>query len=45
MASLAGVSLVCLVLPAWTDSTTALIVWICAGAVLATHAPKERHVS
>jgi hypothetical protein len=31
-AALIGISLVAIVLPAWVDSTTALIVWICAGA-------------
>lgn len=32
-ASFIGISVVALVLPAWVDSTTALITWICAGAV------------
>jgi hypothetical protein len=32
-AAIVGISLVGLVLPAWVDSTTALIVWTCAGAV------------
>ncbi|HEX3082192.1 MAG TPA: O-antigen ligase family protein [Candidatus Saccharimonadia bacterium] len=30
-----GVSVVAVVLPAWTDSTTALITWICAGTAAA----------
>ncbi len=42
-AALAGVSLVCLVLPAWTDSTTALIVWICAAAA-ASSSSEANHV-
>lgn len=33
-AAIVGVSLVALVLPAWTDSSTALIAWICAGAIM-----------
>lgn len=32
--ALVGISAVCLLLPAWTDSSTALIVWICAGAAV-----------
>lgn len=32
-ASLIGISMVALVLPAWTDSSTALIMWITAGGV------------
>jgi hypothetical protein len=34
LAALIGVSVTALVLPAWTDSTTALIVWTAAGAVI-----------
>jgi hypothetical protein len=46
LAALAGVSVTALVLPAWTDSTTALTVWTAAGAVLgaATHPSEPAHV-
>lgn len=33
--SFLGVGIICLLLPAWTDSTTALIAWICAGSAAA----------
>ncbi len=36
IAALLGVSVAALVLPAWTDSSTALITWICAGAAITT---------
>ncbi|HSX00860.1 MAG TPA: hypothetical protein VLF67_01345 [Candidatus Saccharimonas sp.] len=34
LAALAGISLDALVLPAWTDSTTALVFWVLAGAII-----------
>lgn len=46
LAAFAGISVTALVLPAWTDSTTALTVWTAAGAVLgaATQPPEPAHV-
>jgi hypothetical protein len=41
LAALAGVSVTSLVLPAWTDSTTALTVWIAAGSLIGL--TRERH--
>jgi len=40
-AALAGISVNALVLPAWTDSTGALVFWILAGAMLGLHPSKE----
>jgi len=42
--ALLGVSLVALVLPSWTDSTTALVTWTCAGAA-ASVLPARSHNS
>lgn len=44
LAALVGVSLTSLVLPAWTDSTTALCVWTAAGAALAINPKEADHV-
>jgi hypothetical protein len=44
LAALIGISVTALVLPAWTDSTTALIVWITAGAVIGSPPAGSRHV-
>lgn len=41
-AAIIGISFVALVLPAWVDSTTALIVWICAGAVTGLRSQVQR---
>ncbi|HVQ44879.1 MAG TPA: O-antigen ligase family protein [Candidatus Saccharimonadia bacterium] len=42
-AAIGGICLVAIVLPAWADSTTALIAWIAAGTA-ASVTPKARHV-
>jgi putative inorganic carbon (hco3(-)) transporter len=42
-ATLIGIGIVALVLPAWTDSSTALIAWIIVGSV-ASLTPESRHV-
>ena len=44
LAALVGISVTALFLPAWTDSSTALIFWTVAGAVIGT-SPDSRHVS
>ncbi len=44
LAALAGVSLTALVLPAWTDSTTALTIWIAAGTTCGLTLADTNHV-
>ncbi len=41
LAALIGISVNCLVLPAWTDSTTALVFWILAGAAIGSRRPAK----
>jgi O-antigen ligase len=43
LAALAGLSIVAIVLPAWTDSSTALIFWTAAGSVIGLK-PEGKHV-
>jgi hypothetical protein len=43
-AAILGISLNALVLPAWTDSTTALVAWSLAGLALGSQKSKARHV-
>jgi hypothetical protein len=43
LAALVGISVTSLVLPAWADSSTALIFWITAGSVIGL-TPETRHV-
>jgi hypothetical protein len=43
LAALVGISITALFLPAWSDSSTALIFWICAGSVIGI-TPSSRHV-
>jgi len=43
LAALVGISITALFLPAWTDSSTALILWTAAGASLGL-SPDSRHV-
>lgn len=43
--SIIGISLVALVLPAWVDSTTALITWIAVGGVAGTAVVSKRGLS
>lgn len=43
LAAIAGISVTSIFLPAWTDSSTAIIVWIAAGLALGAH-DEHRHV-
>jgi cell division protein FtsW (lipid II flippase) len=43
-AAVIGISVNALVLPAWTDSTTALVTWTLAGALLSHTKPETTHV-
>ncbi|HUD11395.1 MAG TPA: O-antigen ligase family protein [Candidatus Saccharimonadia bacterium] len=43
LAALVGISITALFLPAWTDSSTALILWIAAGSAIGLD-PDTRHV-
>ncbi len=44
LGALVGISVTALVLPAWTDSTTALVFWILAGVTLGCKREELKHV-